>query len=365
MVKNTIQGINGLRAISIVTVILYHLSNIGYFKWIITHPWTNATLGLFLDGPLGVNLFFVISGFLVSLLLIEEKNKTGRIQFKGFYLKRGLRIFPAYYTLLLVYSILSILGIINFTPLSWLTSFTFTKVFCATEALGFDIYSWHFWSLSIEVFFYAIAPFVFSRSARLRNIILWMVIFTAILMRIFIAYKLVPFGPNFYILTRIDALIIGSFIAINNQFLWNRLQKLSHLALLLPLIGLCAIRLIQPWSVQNHSVIRLIFIPLGNTTGIMADFFLGLILLYTIKSPKSLGWVKLLDSKLLAWLGLISYSLYLWQQIFIFGLNYTLLPRYSIGLALLALICIASASYHFIEKPILKWGRQKLNLFST
>ena len=74
------------------------------------------------DGNFGVNVFFVISGFLITTLLIAEENKTGAISLKNFYLRRIFRIFPAYYFVLLVYFILQSLSIMSFTSQSWLSS---------------------------------------------------------------------------------------------------------------------------------------------------------------------------------------------------------------------------------------------------
>ena len=100
-------SIDGLRAISIIMVILNHL--LSNFKEVSNILFSNIILKsifrILSDGQLGVNIFFLISGFLItSILLNEELNSE--ISIRNFYIRRTLRIFPAYYFLLLVYFIL-------------------------------------------------------------------------------------------------------------------------------------------------------------------------------------------------------------------------------------------------------------------
>jgi peptidoglycan/LPS O-acetylase OafA/YrhL len=84
--KNRIPSLDGLRAISILLVILDHfLSNLGF------------PINTFLFGNLGVRIFFIISGFLITSILMEEIEKTSTINLVKFYFRRTLRIFPAYY----------------------------------------------------------------------------------------------------------------------------------------------------------------------------------------------------------------------------------------------------------------------------
>lgn len=91
-------SLNGLRAISILFVILQHLqSQSGVFNTLALPKWLNPFLFTIQDGSLGVNIFFVISGFLISSLLLNEEKQTGTISLKSFYLRRTFRIFPAYY----------------------------------------------------------------------------------------------------------------------------------------------------------------------------------------------------------------------------------------------------------------------------
>lgn len=88
----------------------------------------------------------MISGFLITKLLLKEEASKGTIYIKNFYLKRILRIFPAYFFLLLVYAVLQYFKILMVSKESWLTALTFTKFLNG----GTDWYTWHAWSLSVE-----------------------------------------------------------------------------------------------------------------------------------------------------------------------------------------------------------------------
>jgi len=96
-----LPSLNGLRALSIIIVILFHLLPYDFN----TDP-SIMVLIPFLNGRFGVNIFFVISGFLITTLLMNEEKRTGSNSLKGFFLRRSLRILPAYYFLLFAYLIL-------------------------------------------------------------------------------------------------------------------------------------------------------------------------------------------------------------------------------------------------------------------
>jgi len=140
-------SINGLQALSITFVILSHLDLqyglLTYFKEV---SWINPFVSLLSDGNFGVNVFFVISGFLITSLLLNEEETSGKVSLKNFYIRRTLRIFPAYFFLLLVYFILQLVCYISISKASWLTALTYTKYF----NWQLDWYTAHAWSLSVE-----------------------------------------------------------------------------------------------------------------------------------------------------------------------------------------------------------------------
>src|SRR5437773_9697436 len=105
-----IPSLDGLRAISITLVVVAHLAGTRSF------PLSAATGNFWGLGELGVHVFFVISGFLITRLLLEETARTGRISLGNFYLRRTLRIFPPYYAFLFALAIASLAGAVTLAP---------------------------------------------------------------------------------------------------------------------------------------------------------------------------------------------------------------------------------------------------------
>ena len=160
-----IPSLDGLRAASIFLVLLGHGNlSIPYHGLVADHFWFFLS-----DGHLGVTVFFVISGYLITYLLRREQEKTGRIDLRAFYLRRMLRIFPACYTFLIVLAVLVTLGIIplSVTDLALSATYTWNYRFftlpwnLTAHTSAFAPQSWyagHLWSLSLEEQFYLVWP---------------------------------------------------------------------------------------------------------------------------------------------------------------------------------------------------------------
>jgi peptidoglycan/LPS O-acetylase OafA/YrhL len=116
--------LDGLRALSIGLVLSGHL--VGTRGFPVIPRWL---LPPFFNGSLGVTVFFVISGFLITGLLAREVDQRGGVDFRQFYLRRALRIFPAYYTLLAVVLLLRALGAVSVSGTELLAAFTYTRNF--------------------------------------------------------------------------------------------------------------------------------------------------------------------------------------------------------------------------------------------
>jgi len=112
---------------------------------------------------------------LITSLMIYEEDLYKTISIKNFYIRRILRIFPAYYFLLLVYLLLQFIGAIYISKTSWLTAFTYTKYF--NWCLDWD--TSHAWSLSVEEHFYLIWPLLFKFGKKYRGLIALMMLFIA------------------------------------------------------------------------------------------------------------------------------------------------------------------------------------------
>src|SRR4051812_13441937 len=119
--KRQIPSLDGLRGVSILFVLFSHAVGTRFFL-------TQAQDGPFLYlGEMGVRVFFVLSGFLITTLLLREAKRTGRIDVGRFYFRRVMRIFPAYYTFLGVLALVDALGVIGLGPGDLLRSLSYTS----------------------------------------------------------------------------------------------------------------------------------------------------------------------------------------------------------------------------------------------
>ena len=147
----SIPSLDGLRAISILLVVIAHSSQ--NFS-----PWVNLPVGTFLlFAHLGVSVFFVISGFLITSLLLKEWDATGTIGLKHFYLRRAFRIFPPFYLYLVILLVLVLAGVFHTS----LRAFFFAAIYCMDYYLGPGsgfVGLQHIWSLSVEEQFYLLWP---------------------------------------------------------------------------------------------------------------------------------------------------------------------------------------------------------------
>ena len=144
-----LPSLDGLRAISIATVIGGHA--------ISAYPLPKQLdlLGYFFDGSVGVRTFFVISGFLITYLLLRERNREGAVDLKAFYKRRILRIVPASYAFIAV--LFAFNAWAQLSPCNFVTSLTYTKNYGCTAQI--DV---HLWSLSVEEQFYLLWPVIVS-----------------------------------------------------------------------------------------------------------------------------------------------------------------------------------------------------------
>ncbi len=338
-------SINGLRAISIVFVLMNHLwlDNI-QFKELVEIIWIKPLAQILIDGQLGVNVFFVISGFLITSLMLKEEKIANTISLKKFYLRRILRIFPAYYSLLLIYFFLQILGYLEISKESWLTALTLTKYF----NLNLDWITNHAWSLSIEEHFYILWPLVFINGKILRKRIAFFLILFVPVLRGYLYFYPIEWMGELTIFQRIDGIAIGCLFALNKDEILKKINGYWNTIFYLSLITL----LLLPYfpAIANKLHLAFLFIPLGLTHGTIANIVVALIMMYSVFGPKGI-WYKMLNLKWINYIGILSYSIYLWQQIFVLRTKYwaTHFPQ-----NIFIIFLVAMLSYHFIEKPFLK-----------
>lgn len=321
-----IPSLDGLRAISITLVVLSHLS-----KWKHISP---DVLGTY--GSLGVQVFFVLSGYLITSLLLKEHKQTSTISLKDFYIRRAFRIFPAAFVFLAVVTIL------YWHQMRWyhvaaavlyVTSMDLTRPWI----LG------HLWSLSIEEQFYLIWPLALKTWYKHKTAILASCfLFTPIFWVGLYAFK-VHNGLIGSLPADADKLAIGCLLAIFASRLPRIPKPLAAFMLLAPVF--------IPWfpAINPARTLFMLFVlrPL-------LDLCLAGLVLHVIQVPyRALNWAPV------AWLGKISYSLYLWQELFCS--NAALHSGYILVLPAVACACV---SYYWVELPMLrlrdKWQRHSV-----
>lgn len=348
--EDRIVGLDGLRAISIILVVLGH----GWSKLPLASEldFANPYLG---NATLGVRTFFVISGFLITYLLRREWDRTGKIWITGFYARRVLRIFPAMYTYLLVLVGLRFAGRIATTCGDLTCAALFLTDYAHFFSLPTNDDYWfvgHFWTLSLEEQFYLLWPatIVACGLARADKVALAIVVLSP-LVRV-VSYLAFPgLRPQIPIMlhTAADPIMIGCLAAI-----WSGRPRFeSALARLSswywPCGAIVFVGFIAPWLAERFR--GTYDQTIGVTLSCLAVTF---VMLWVIRRPSSRA-TKLLSIPLLTHIGVLSYSLYLWQQLF-------LAPgeRWSkvFPLELCACFIAAEASYRLIEQPILRLRRR-------
>ena len=343
--KTQYPSLNGLRALSILLVIFHHLDlQNNVFVSVYDNKWIEPFLFLITDGHFGVNVFFVISGFLITSIMLDEENSSGKIATGKFYIRRVLRIFPAYFFLLLFYFVLQLLGVIHINNESWLTALTYTKYI----NWPLEWYTAHAWSLSIEEQFYLFWPLVFMLGEKQRKWIAFALVLIVPFVRIFNNLNPQDWLNELTIFKRIDAIAIGCLFAIYKEKIltwmkphWKKIFYLSFLIIL-------SLPYLKEWTEKND--LGFIFIPLGGTHGIIGNLVIGFIMMFSVFGPQGI-WFKFLNLRMINYIGILSYSLYLWQQFFI---NKTANWYDSFPVNLCCIIIMALFSYYFVEKPFLK-----------
>lgn len=353
MKDNYLPSLNGLRALCIIAVIGNHLVEHGYID---KTPFEKAVGWLLFNGPLGVQVFFVISGFLVTRLMIAEERRDGSTSLVNFYIRRTLRIFPAYFFLLTVYFVLQTIGYFHLSTTNWFSNLTYTKQFFQDRTVE----TAHLWSLSVEEMFYLVWPVLYIRFfKKLRLRYLYLLVFSFAVIRYFNFGIPATYGNT--IISTGDALLMGCIAAMN----YNKISGFIKMHPKLPLLAFPFLagsvfvlsymfhlsgspNLAPPVRVFTEAAMPFLYAFAGNV-GLFTNMAIAVIIIYSINVEGF--WFKVLNNKVLNYLGMLSYSIYLWQQLFVsermhaFNLD---VP----GIVILILFC-AHISYYIIERPFL------------
>jgi peptidoglycan/LPS O-acetylase OafA/YrhL len=292
-------------------------------------------------GDIGVRAFFVLSGFLITTLLLRERARRGAISLRGFYLRRALRIFPAFYAYLAVLLVLRAAGTIAPSNSDLVFAGTYTMNFHAERAWQVG----HLWSLSVEEQFYLAWPLTLIVLGTRRALVLAL---AAIAVAPVIRGATWVGWPALRELTDqmfpcvFDALATGCVLAIARPRLESseRYRRLidARWFWLIPIAGLASRFVTRPWFDLGVSMT-------------LANVAIALTIHRCVSRPVG-AVAAILEHPLAVRIGVLSYSLYLWQQLFLDRHSTSWLNAFPINIALA--FAAAALSYRLIESPFLR-----------
>ena len=350
--SNRNQIIDGWRGVSVILVLAGHA--IGYRIGVDVEPIKNvlhSPADLFLNlllrvagslGEVGVEFFFVISGYLITSLLFSEERKRGKISFKAFYVRRIFRISPAFYVYIIAVLCLTVWGPLVAKPEAFVRS---SLYICNVSGFSCSWWLAHTWSLSVEEQFYLCWPILFALLGTRRKTGI-AIIATALIIGSAWLDILLPFAH----------IAIGAAVALINSLkeLITRLSSKGIVAVM------AIILLVKPLTFPVPMISNLVFI--------LQPILVSFILFGTLYNPSCSRFRIFLSNKALVKVGLVSYSLYLWQQLSLapndWGGRSTgasgLYADYPV-LTSLMFIPIAVISYNFLELPLIRYGHNISN----
>jgi peptidoglycan/LPS O-acetylase OafA/YrhL len=329
-----IRALDGLRAISIAFVIVDHMLR----NHLVSDdgPWWRFDLG-----RVGVRIFFVISGFLITGLLLRELESEGRIHLRRFFFRRFMRIAPPALAFLAVMGVVAALGFSPATPRDFLHALTYTSNYVQ---MPWDL--GHTWSLSVEEQFYLFWPLVlaaFGLPGGRVAVGVWLL--AAPLFRSVAGstgewpyYYLFGFEAN------ADALAAGCGLAMLRQTAWQSAHWRHFVTgrLLWPVVFTLALT----WPLTALS-------PMREVVGIsLVNLSVVLVVERCLRCPDE-RLTRFLDAPVMTFVGVLSYALYLCQQPLLADARG--LP---LSVRFLALAVCAYALHRFVELPALRLRRR-------
>ncbi|RSC92940.1 acyltransferase family protein [Tenacibaculum singaporense] len=317
------KGLNGLRFFAAFLVLLHHAEQIRLKNEI----FNLKELSLFNNGGLAVTFFFVLSGFLISYLLLKEQNETKHISIKRFYVRRILRIWPLYFLLVVIGTLIIplFLNIINY---SYEMPYTFNEVilyyiffspFMVNILFGHHLLE-PLWSIGVEELFYIIwAPLFKFLKKHILTIILSVIVIKIILL---IASNIFQFP---YILSKIIRILKFESMAIGGlaaYLIYHRKKKVENSILFSRAIQVILILfLVGKLFVSKFLVDNLFIFDYIYNSDIFSHLtlscsFAWLVVNVSLNSNSLIN----LDSRVLNFLGEISYGIYMYHMLIIFGI---------------------------------------------
>jgi peptidoglycan/LPS O-acetylase OafA/YrhL len=365
-----LPSLDGVRGLAILAVLLFHFVAPTNPKG----PVDAAVTWLFSYGALGVDLFFILSGFLITGILYDSRNDPA--YFRNFYMRRVLRIFPLYYAVLvIVFFVVPAIPSLRGSEIAQLRSHQAwawlygVNVYLAIHGGWVLSYIEHFWSLAVEEQFYFVWPLMVWLLAANRRVFLAFALATAIASfggRIvasmagvspIVTIVLTPF--------ELDALAIGGFLAV---YLRRPGAEVSARRAVVPLIVAGIALLLLQFGLRH-------FAEFGNTVQSLRSgafhLLLTALLLKALLAPGVSAWSRFFRSSPMVMLGKYSYGLYVYHHFFSYyfakhgtdlilgaaiGSHMAALAIQAIG-GIAASMAIAWLSYEYFEKYFLQFKR--------
>ena len=288
----------------------------------------------------------MISGFLITRLLLEELAGTGRISLAEFYFRRTMRIFPAYYTFLLAVFALAAFGALKLEPRDMIHALTYTSNYYSARSW----YVGHTWSLSVEEQFYLIWPALLVLAGRRRALM-----FAACMVLLAPAIRVASWelmrssgdGIGHRFETVADAIAIGCVLAgsrdwLHGQAPYRRMLASSWFAVV-PCFAVAGVLL------DDHPIAHFLIGMSVTNLALMATID-WCVTFGTGRVGRILNWRPMVFA------GTLSYSLYLWQQLFLNRSADGPMSSFPMNIALAG--ALALASYYLIERPALRLRRR-------
>lgn len=347
-----IPSLDGLRALSVLLVILLHtfLRNTLYKDV----PFGDRLLG---NGSLGVFIFFVISGYLITTLLLREQEKTSTISLKSFYVRRAFRILPPLYVYV---GFLAVLGATGHLPGMNLHEAIAAMTLTRNYAHHVDLWALeHIWSLCIEEQFYILWPPILvlcilrrkgSEGRRVATRIALCVLVAEPFIRVF-SFRYLPtfHNPGMFHM-QADGLMFGAVGALQQGHVrFERIYaKVTRWPWLLPILiflvlGSLTVKFQNYWD-----------LPFGTTIN---GSLILMWMLWLVRNPESNAG-RLFNQPAIAWVGRLSYSLYIWQTFFTHQLNVEVFGHNgwvnTFPTSWICILAVAMLSYYGVERPALR-----------
>jgi peptidoglycan/LPS O-acetylase OafA/YrhL len=298
------------------------------------------------NGRHGVAVFFVISGYLITGLLLREFDKTGTVSLKRFYFRRTLRIFPPFYAFLAVVGLLWVMGIAIGEDLpSFLAAATYTVAYYPGMKMGVIFHSW---SLSIEEQFYLLWPLTFLIWHRRQKVVNLAFILILLMPVVRLALYFIAPGQrgheDYMVQGWVDTMMVGCLLALlKREPKWERRRRRYLNAWTASAMAITGF-FVVPWVALVLP--RNLSAPFGLVENTLTALCIGGVLVYVVENTDSLA-AKILNNRVIRHVGVLSYSIYLWQALF----TWESLPMLPYGLVYT--LAAAEISYWLVERPAL------------